>query len=88
VPALPLVDLGAINGGDFDGNGQLEGADIQAALDTSCGTGCILELPAVTYADVQVDIPATITNGLVVRGQGIDQTVIQCKLGGVSFDDG
>ena len=80
VPALPLVDLGTVNGGDFDDNGQLEGADIQAALDTSCGTGCILELPAVTYDDVEVTIPSSITNGLVIRGQGMDLTVLKAPV--------
>lgn len=80
VPALPLVDLGAVNGGDFDDDGQLDGGDIQSALDTACGTGCILELPAAEYLDVEVLVPASITDGLVIRGQGIGATVLKAPV--------
>lgn len=70
LPVVLIVD------GDQDG---WDNDDVLAGL-TRCAPGCILRAPAATFRGVNVEIPAAITNGLILEGAGIDQTIFRAPV--------
>jgi slime mold repeat-containing protein/pectate lyase-like protein len=80
IPHYPVCAVTAASRGAVPGDGRDDTAAIQAALD-ACPADTALLLPAGTY-DVSTTI--TIPSHRVLRGEGIDRTVLDDDLGGAS----
>lgn len=61
---------------DLNGDGRHTGEDVKIGL-ALCVPGCSLRALARTYEDVEVAIPAGITEPVVIEGAGMGQTVFR-----------
>jgi hypothetical protein len=68
-PELVIVD-------DLNGDGRYTGEDLKIGL-ARCAPGCTLRALARTYDDVEIVIPAQITDALIIEGAGMGQTVFR-----------
>ena len=64
---------------DLNGDGRHTGEDVKIGL-ALCAPGCTLRALARTYENVEVAIPADITDPLVIEGAGMGQTVFRSPI--------
>ncbi len=75
-PAPPPAGGGVVTVDDLNGDGRLTGEDLKIGL-ARCVPGCTLRALARTYHDVEIVIPAEITNPMIIEGAGMGQTVFR-----------
>ena len=75
-PMPPPAAPGLVIADDLNGDGRYTGQDLKIAL-ARCVPGCTLRALARTYDDVEVAIPAAITNPLIIEGAGMGRTVFR-----------
>ena len=68
-PGLVIAD-------DLNGDGRYTGQDLKIAL-ARCVPGCTLRALARTYDDVELVIPAAMTDPVIIEGAGMGQTVFR-----------
>ncbi len=67
---------GVVRIDDLNGDGRYTGEDVKIGL-AICVPGCTLRALRRTYDDVEVAIPAGMTNGVTIEGAGMGQTVFR-----------
>ncbi len=70
----PSAPAPTVFAGDRDRDGRFTGRDVELALE-ACAPGCRLRALPVTYHDVAVVIPESMTGSLVFEGAGMERTL-------------